>query len=198
MGGMIATELCLLRPQTFVSCTLTSTHAGRTLPPLTMVTAGPKFFFAAKENKVFHKGKILFPESFYESDAPDDFKPESEFIISEKVKFEGYKMKHVIMESHIKRSKLTKPINPKVMLLQWGATITHYVSPDRLKDLSSSHIKFLVVCGLQDVVIRPSNSIYLAKQLDCKLELFENAGHGLIEQLAKQYNNLVENFINSV
>ncbi|KAJ3213463.1 hypothetical protein HK099_007373, partial [Clydaea vesicula] len=175
MGGMISQELALLRPHTFSSITLTSTHAGRTLAPL-------KGAFGIPMSLIYPQGaldtlaSVLFPDEYLASPAPLEFVP---VCISKK---NSYTMKDVFWDTAMKRSKKTRASPLRGFLGQLSAVFTHHISLDRLEKLKNSQINFLVCTGTEDNLIKPVNSIYLAKMLDCKLQVFEKVGHTLPTQ----------------
>ncbi|KAJ3332712.1 hypothetical protein HDU76_013325 [Blyttiomyces sp. JEL0837] len=68
------------------------------------------------------------------------------------------------------------------------ACYTHHMSRRRLHKLRDSGIPIIVITGDSDVVVRPSNSIYLARNLRSRLELFVGGGHGLAVQFPDRFN----------
>lgn len=54
------------------------------------------------------------------------------------------------------------------------AVLSHFVSASRLGRIKALQIPLLVVVGMKDRLVKPSNSIYLARILDCDLFIFDN------------------------
>lgn len=75
---------------------------------------------------------------------------------------------------------------------QTAACLRHYVSDDRLKIIKDSGLPVLVMTGTWDNLVNPKNSYYLAKVLECQLELFEGSGHGLPGEQPIRYNKLID------
>lgn len=74
-----------------------------------------------------------------------------------------------------------------------SAGLTHRVAPDRLRKISQSIPKVLIVTGDQDHLVDPRNSQYLK---DCMPEaeyvVFETTGHAIHLQWPIRYSQLVE------
>ncbi|KAJ3393226.1 hypothetical protein HDU92_007921 [Lobulomyces angularis] len=189
MGGMIALELALLKPEMFATLVLTSTTSGRSLIPLYGLINLPRTLINKPEKSIEILAGVLFPQSFLESEAPADFVP---LLIPTK---EKYTQRDVFWETMARRSTKSRAATLKGYLLQVGAILTHHVSKERLHILRDSGIEILVVTGTEDNLVKPENSEYLAKNLNAKLIVFEDAGHNPHNQLQKDYNDLLEEFI---
>lgn len=146
------------------------------------------FYPVEKRGAIF--SEILFPVEFLERPAPESFSP---VHISKK---ESYTMRDVFYESFERRSRRTRPSTGVGFLAQLGAAATHYVSKERLRILKFSEIRILVTTGTIDHLVNPANSHYLAKELGCRLHVFEGAGHVLLFQEREKFNMLLEEHIN--
>ena len=74
-----------------------------------------------------------------------------------------------------------------------SAGLTHRVTPDRLREISRSIPKVLIVTGDEDNLVDPSNSNYLAEKMpEAEYVVFEHTDHGLHLQWPERYNELLE------
>lgn len=56
----------------------------------------------------------------------------------------------------------------------------------------------LVLCGLQDVILPPENSLVIARRIPgARLEVFEGAGHGFTSQCAEAVGDTASRFLNA-
>ena len=73
------------------------------------------------------------------------------------------------------------------------AGLTHYVSPARLRKISSSIPKVLILTGDQDHLVHYSNSQNLQRNMpEAEFVLWENTGHGISAQWKARFNALLE------
>ena len=76
---------------------------------------------------------------------------------------------------------------------QMSAALTHNVSPERLRSISRSIPKILIVTGDQDHLVDPKNSKYLKENMpEAELVVFEKTGHAIHLQWPKRYCELLE------
>lgn len=60
-----------------------------------------------------------------------------------------------------------------------AAAMTHNVSPERLREISKSIPKVLIVTGDEDHLVDPENSRYMKEQMpEAELVEWAGAGHG--------------------
>jgi pimeloyl-ACP methyl ester carboxylesterase len=72
------------------------------------------------------------------------------------------------------------------------AGLSHYVSPDRLKNISASVPKVTIVTGDSDHLVRPQNSQVLKQHMpEAELVLWEGTGHALHAQWPTRYRDLL-------
>lgn len=66
------------------------------------------------------------------------------------------------------------------MFSQMAAGLTHHVSPERLRQISMSIPKVLIITGDSDHLVRPQNSVYLKRHMpEAEYIQWERCGHGL-------------------
>ncbi|KAJ3110031.1 hypothetical protein HDU96_006973 [Phlyctochytrium bullatum] len=181
MGGMIAQELVLLAPEMFASVTLLSTHAGMALPPTSAVYNIPKILLIRDmQAKLGAMRDLLFP--------PEWLKAESKSA-------PGQTNEEAITKVMVARTTRSRTQQPAGAIGQLTAALTHYVSPTRLKAIRDSKIPVLVCTGTWDNLIHPSNSEYIAKMLETKVEYFHGAGHAVPSECPVEFNALIKSFI---
>ena len=73
------------------------------------------------------------------------------------------------------------------------AGVTHHVSPDRLRQISRSIPKVLILTGDEDYLVHPRNSFHLKKHMpEAEFVQWEGTGHGIHAQRPKRFNTLLE------
>ena len=86
--------------------------------------------------------------------------------------------------------------SPIGALSQMSAGLTHRVTPDRLRKISESIPKVLIVTGDQDNLVDPRNSRYLKDNMpEAELVLFEKTGHAIHLQWPARFNQVIERAI---
>jgi pimeloyl-ACP methyl ester carboxylesterase len=89
--------------------------------------------------------------------------------------------------------EITKPQTLMGVISQMAAGSTHYVAPARLRSLSASLPKVLILTGDQDNLVLPRNSKYLKENMpEAEYIIFEGTGHGLQVQRKKEFHELLE------
>ncbi|KAL5511750.1 hypothetical protein ACEPAH_4968 [Sanghuangporus vaninii] len=184
LGGMISMELSSRIPDRIVSLTLTVTTAGgrpwSNLPPWKGVSYLTRLFVISDPyKKVPLAMNMLFPESFLNAKAEGDPNNRTNRQIQE--------------QEYYKRIAAIRVQSPVGALSQMSAGLTHRVTPDRLREISRSIPKVLIVCGDQDNLVDPRNSKYLKENMpEAEYVVFENTGHALHLQWPERYNKLLE------
>ncbi len=165
MGGMIAQELAITRPERVRSLSLIATHPGG----LGRVPAsgGLRRFVRASVGRNKDRGRataeLLFPRAFIES--------------TDRSWFE-----------EVLRADFAVRVSPRALRAQLAAVMRH----DTRGRLDRISCPTLVVKPAQDLLIRPSMSDRLARGIPgARLEVFEEAGHGLVRQSAARLNPLL-------
>lgn len=92
-----------------------------------------------------------------------------------------------------KRLEITRPQTFMGTISQMAAGLTHHVSPDRLRQISRTIPKVLILTGDEDHLVRPSNSVYLKQHMpEAELLQWQNTGHGINVQWNSRFNTLLE------
>ena len=74
-----------------------------------------------------------------------------------------------------------------------AAAMTHHVSHNRLRQISSSIPKVLILTGTVDNLINPANSHYMKEFMpEAELVVREGTGHGITMQHKEWVNELLE------
>eukprot|EP01134_Creolimax_fragrantissima_P002734 CFRG2734T1 len=179
MGGMISQELALLLGEKRVlSLTLLSTHAGgwsNKIPPLTGVTC-------------FLKAMTYNPKTDMDSIVDNAITMlYGSHTLNDKEKVKKAKEYH---EKQI-RMRNTNPLTKNGMRGQLLAVNTHYVSEERLKQLGEMNFPKLVMTGDEDILVRASNSKYIAEHIKATYILVEGHGHLLLASYRDNLNPLL-------
>ncbi|KAJ3559884.1 hypothetical protein NM688_g69 [Phlebia brevispora] len=169
LGGMIGQELAYRIPERIISLTLAVTTAG----------GKPWNNFPPNEDKIPMIHDMVFPREWLDAKAEDD--PQ------------GRTNREVQSEIYRKRMDVTRPQTFMGTISQMAAGLTHYMSPDRLRRISKSVPKVLILTGDEDHLVRPSNSIHLKQHMpEAELVEWERTGHGIHVQWKKRFNDLLE------
>ncbi|KAG9305600.1 hypothetical protein G9A89_001661 [Geosiphon pyriformis] len=208
MGGMIAQEMAHAKPNYFRSLCLTSTAAGRSLPPLIGVTTLTKLLFIRDQSqKIPIVSELLFPKLWLDSPtAANSSHSTNRELIDELLREritrtrtgislkKGDTILYKILEAMLIRSTPLKILSTlQGNLGQLAACIKHNVSLDRLASIRKFIPQILVITGTQDNLVRPTNSFFLRDHLNADFEIFEGCGHALPSEQAERYNNTLEN-----
>ncbi|CAF1573675.1 unnamed protein product [Rotaria sp. Silwood1] len=179
MGGMIALEFALLAPERVLSLTLLATHAGG--------LAGRAPFVGI--HHIFRSFVIRDEHLLIENSL--------EMLYGSKTLADSEKRK-VFYNYHIERFK--KRIRPKLIgiLGQLLAVQRHYVSYADLLKIRYSPFDCLIMVGTEDRLVREANSYIIQRTLGCRLVKLEHAGHGLLGECAKEINEELFNFFESI
>ncbi|PIL23842.1 hypothetical protein GSI_13593 [Ganoderma sinense ZZ0214-1] len=184
LGGMIAQELASRIPKRIASLSLVVTKAGRRqlvdLPSYaglrnllwTMTIREP-------EKRIPYVLGMLYPKPWLDSKNPDD--PE------------GRTNHETETIAYQQRIAVTRPQPFIGAISQMAAATTHYVSPERLRKISSSIPEVLIVTGDIDNLVDPSNSRHLKADMpEAEFIVKEGAGHGITIQCKQWFNELLE------
>ncbi|OSD01674.1 alpha/beta-hydrolase [Trametes coccinea BRFM310] len=184
LGGMIAQELAKKIPERIVSLTLVVTKPGRRqwfeLAPLAGIKGLAKsMMISDPEQKIPIVLNMLFPKEWLDSKREGD--PEGR--TNWELEFEAYR----------ERIRFTRPQSFLGSISQMAAAITHYVSPDELRKISSSIPKVTIVTGDTDNLIDPRNSHILKEHMpEAELIVRQGAGHAVAIQYKEWFNELLE------
>ncbi|OJA19676.1 hypothetical protein AZE42_06952 [Rhizopogon vesiculosus] len=184
LGGMIALELADRIPDRIISLSLIVTTAGglfwQNMPSWKGSTALTRLLMTGDpEVKVPIIMDMLFPQEWLVAKATDD--PE------------GRTNLEVQSAIYHRRLKITRPQTPIGAVSQMCAGLTHYVSPARLRKISSSIPKVLILTGDQDHLVHYSNSHNLQRHMpEAEFICWEKTGHGISSQWKARFNELLE------
>lgn len=74
-----------------------------------------------------------------------------------------------------------------------AAALSHHVTPDRLRKISTSIPKVIIITGDSDNMVNTSNSQLLKKHMpEAEFILKEGGGHGLTMQYRTWFNETLE------
>ncbi|ETW77912.1 Esterase/lipase/thioesterase [Heterobasidion irregulare TC 32-1] len=184
LGGMIAQELSTRIPERIISLTLAVTTPGGlpwyNFPPWKGVASlGRLFLIADAENKLPILLDMVFPQEWLAQKAEDD--PE------------GRTNREIQTGLYRHRLLMTRPQHPLGGLSQMYAGLLHHVDGSRLRKISSSIPKVLIVTGDKDHLVKPMNSRYLKQDMpEAELVVWEDTGHALHLQWVDRFNELLE------
>ncbi|KAI0042717.1 alpha/beta-hydrolase [Auriscalpium vulgare] len=190
LGGMISqgkyflTFLAFRIPERFVSLTLAVTTAGgrpwSNIPPMHgFISLTRLLFIADNEKKIPIIVDMVYNTRWLDTKAENDS--------------EGRTNREVQTASYRRRIAVTRPQKPLGALSQMWAGLSHSVSPARLRHISASIPKVLIITGDEDHLVRPSESKYLKDHMpEAEYTLWENTGHALHGQYPKKFNPLLE------
>jgi pimeloyl-ACP methyl ester carboxylesterase len=167
MGGMTAQELALNYPKKVEKLVLCSTNCG-----------GAKSVLASQEilEILTADRSALSPEEIVRATIPLLF---TEDFIKENPDF---------VELSIQQM-LRAPISNEGFMRQLNAIMEF----DTYERLSQIKVPTLVLHGKRDILVPPENGAILAKAIpNAKLVYFENSAHGLIEEMEKVINVLLD------
>jgi hypothetical protein len=100
--------------------------------------------------------------------------------------------------AHTSRISLHPRPSFRDLIAHMVAVGTHYVSNTQLVHLRNTGLPIQIFVGLEDIVVRPSNSFDLQEILQCKIHAFEDVGHGLCSEIHQTFNGaLVTHFCES-
>ncbi|KAK0502852.1 Alpha/Beta hydrolase protein [Armillaria luteobubalina] len=183
LGGMIAQEVAYRIPERITSLTLGVTTPGgypwTNFPPWKGIIGLLKATFTkdlAVKVPIIHD--MVFTKSWLEDKDEED---------------PSRTNRERETEVLTKRMNLTKPQTLLGTVYQMCAGLTHHVTPDRLRKISSSVPKVLLVTGDEDNLVKADNTFYLKRHMpEAELVQWENTGHAIHYQRRREFNALVE------
>ncbi|KAI6043044.1 Alpha/Beta hydrolase protein [Pisolithus marmoratus] len=187
LGGMIAQELASRIPKRISSLSLLVTKAGgrpwHNVPRLkTALLLARILSLSDTEAKMSVMQDMLFPSEWLGQKAEDD--PQ------------GRTNAEVVASNYRLKVEITRPQPFLGALSQMAAALTHRVSPDRLRNISASIPKVLILTGDEDVMVDPSESLFLRHNMpEAEYQRWKDSGHAICVQWNKRVNALLERVI---
>ncbi|KAH7107763.1 alpha/beta-hydrolase [Auriculariales sp. MPI-PUGE-AT-0066] len=185
LGGMVSQELATVIPERIISLTLGVTTPGgyfwqnlfdtpfegtKRLARLTFTTDP-----AQKINIIL---PMVYTIPWLESPSEEDPSKTN---------------KEVQSAMYLRRIEVTRPQQLIGHLSQMASALTHRVTPDRLRMISKSIPKVLIITGDQDHLVRPSNSLRLKKEMpEAEYIQWKDCGHVIHGQYQSRFNDLLE------
>jgi pimeloyl-ACP methyl ester carboxylesterase len=98
-----------------------------------------------------------------------------------------------LLQLYLNRIEATRPQRPVGALSQMCAALTHRVSAARLRQLSATVPKVLIITGDQDHLVAPHKSRYIKQNMpEAELVEIPVTGHAIQIQQAERFNALLE------
>ena len=150
------------------------------------------------EQRIPHVLEMLFPQTWLDAKNPSDPQGRTNREIQEEVSSDSRFLCRCCMSSYPfqaykARIAVTRPQPFLGALSQMAAATTHYVSPERLRKISSTIPKVLIVTGDTDNLIDPSNSHHLKEDMpEAELIVKEGGAHGVAMQYKDWFNEVLE------
>ncbi|KAJ7739976.1 Alpha/Beta hydrolase protein [Mycena maculata] len=180
LGGMVAQELALRIPSRIASLILCVTTPGgmpwHNLPPW----AGFRFLttLLVTKDPAPTVMKMLYPSTWLEAKAPND--PH------------GRSNRQVRTESYLRLIGTSPKQRIIGHISQLAAALTHYVSPDRLRQISETVPKVVILCGDQDSLIDLRHSRELKAGMPAaEFIQWGETGHGIHSQRPAEFHDLL-------
>lgn len=105
----------------------------------------------------------------------------------------GRTNREVQIEAFLKRVAITAPQTFLGAISQMAAGLTHHVSASRLRTISASIPKVLIVTGDQDNLVEVRNSYRIQEHMpEAEFVQWENTGHGIHLQRKTWLNALLD------
>ncbi|KAJ7606179.1 Alpha/Beta hydrolase protein [Mycena polygramma] len=183
LGGMIAQELALRISSRIASLTLCVTTPGgmpwQNLPPLRGIRCLTTLLMTKEPTKKAPTVmKMLYPSAWIDEVAVNDPPQRTN--------------RQVQTEAYLRRVLFS----PKQQIIghisQLLAGLTHRVSPDRLRQISETVPKVVILCGDEDNLIDPQHSKDLKASMPAAEFIeWENTGHGFQSQRPEKFRDLL-------
>ncbi|KAG6874020.1 hypothetical protein C0995_007977 [Termitomyces sp. Mi166 len=184
LGGMIAQELAARIPNRIASLILAVTTPGgkpwNNFPPWAGLASLTRLLFTQDPaKKAGIVSEMLFPKSWLDLKAEDD---------------PAGKTNHQVQnEGFIRRVTIAQPQRFIGHISQMAAALTHHCIPDRLRFISSSIPKVVILTGDIDNLVSPAHSLELkASMAEAEYIQWAETGHGIHIQRKNQFNELLE------
>lgn len=102
----------------------------------------------------------------------------------------------VIEQNYKKRVAITRTQQQMGAMSQMYAGLTHNVSPEKLRRISSSIPKVLILTGDDDNLVRPECSKYLKENMpEAEYVIWEGTGHAIQLQHPDRFSKIIERIV---
>jgi len=182
-GGMVAQELCIVKPEIFLSLTLINTHYGgwsNIFPPQELTWNIVKTLWNM-ENHIY----LLHPSTYFNT-----LKIVDEDEIKCEMNLSSVKSRKMYVYEKQRRQSM-KYLNEKnqysslFVLFHILAVKTHNISTSKKEYISNLPFKKLVIQGLDDIIVHPSNAVLLHKDFNTDILLLKHTGHSIYPRSKK-------------
>lgn len=186
LGGMIAQELSTRIPERIISMTLAVTRSKGSLlsvfPSLHGCYALARLMVTRTDAKLPIILGMLFPPEWLDAKADNDLK--------------GRTNRELQAEEHYKRLTVVRPQPQQGALSQMAAALTHDVSANRLRKISATIPKIIIMTGTKDKLVDPAGSRWMAENMpEAEFVVWEGVGHALQVQCSARYNETLARVI---
>ncbi|KAH7889936.1 Alpha/Beta hydrolase protein [Phlebopus sp. FC_14] len=105
----------------------------------------------------------------------------------------GRTNREIQSEIYRRRLEIARPQTLLGSVSQMWAGITHHVTPERLRKISSSIPKVLILTGDEDHLVDPAGSVYLKTHMpEAEYQRWEKTGHGISGQWTMRFNDILQ------
>ncbi|KAG6849749.1 hypothetical protein H0H93_005547 [Arthromyces matolae] len=193
LGGMIAQELAFRIPNRISSLVLAVTTPGgkpwNNFSPQSVSSTTLQWTGTSSLARL-----VFTPDPVAKADIVSDMiYPASWLALKAEDDPAGRTNREVLNEGFIRRAKLTQPQRFLGHISQMAAALTHHCSPDRLRFISSSIPKVVILTGDIDNLVLPLHSQEIkACMPEAEYIQWKDTGHGIQLQRPKEFNKLLE------
>lgn len=138
---------------------------------------------------------MVFAREWLTQKAKDDPQGRTNFEVMTEVRSSTplSRQQLTLAQDYRRRIELTRPQTVMGTFSQMAAGLTHHVQPERLRRISRSIPKVLILTGDEDHLIRPANSVYIKAHMpEAEFVQWEKTGHGIHIQQKERFNALLE------
>ena len=172
MGGMVAQEIAITRPERVLGLILACTHPG-----------------GSKQIRPTNQAFKLFSE-FIRKRSQDSWLKAAPFIFDQHT----LSKRPNLVSEYIEKSRKYSA-DSDILLRQWRAILTH----DTYSRLGKIKSPTLVLTGDRDVLIPTENSKLLAKKIpQSRLIVIPGGGHQILVEQPELFNHAILNFLNGL
>lgn len=151
--------------------------------------------------RIPHALDTLFPQKWLDAEADGDASGRTNREVQEEVRVQPVCCFTCLClflheQNYKKRVAITRAQQQMGAMSQMYAGLTHHVSPERLRRISSSIPKVLILTGDDDNLVRPDCSKYLKENMpEAEYVVWEGTGHAIQLQHPERFSKIVERVI---